>query len=304
MDKIQVSHFLVYVLTCLVDGVRRTYIGMTGVLKGQSDDAALLVRRRFHIGMRKSWLAGMSVSTLKLSKVLSNLSEADAQVEEAWHTAKLLESVKDFTTIRGGPWCRKQWTHDDRLEVEEVRACTSRFQVRSLMSVFPKGSLAKHLTGGSYRNQVAEVPGASGSESGPAVKLIAPLPPPASSSGSSSSSTSARSAKAKREKPRKGKSKALRCSSSRAISAAKPPVVCVAPKRQSGKGAPGRKRKPGVDGHVYRQSIHCNYGDADYERLKYGNDPQAVKNKAQQTYRVNKKPASASAKRPAFAKPR
>lgn len=54
MDKIQVSHFLVYVLTCLVDGVRRTYIGMTGVLKGQSDDAALLVRRRFHIGMRKS----------------------------------------------------------------------------------------------------------------------------------------------------------------------------------------------------------------------------------------------------------
>lgn len=128
--KIHVSHFLVYMLTCLVDGMRKTYIGMTGVLVGQSDDAALLVRRRFHVSCQKTWLQGMSVSTLRLRKLLSNLSEANAHVEEPRHTAQVLNSVEDFGTIRGGPWCRKVWTHDDRLEVEEVRGCKSRSQVR------------------------------------------------------------------------------------------------------------------------------------------------------------------------------
>jgi hypothetical protein len=102
MGEIRVSHFLVYMLTCMVDGVRKTYIGMTGVLEGQSDDAALLVRRRFHVSCQKTWLQGMSVSTLRLRRLLSNLSEADAQVEEARHTAQLLNSVEDFGTIREG----------------------------------------------------------------------------------------------------------------------------------------------------------------------------------------------------------
>ena len=76
MGKIEVSHFLVYMLTCLVDGAQKAYIGMTGVLVGQSDDAALLVRRRFHISCQKTWLKGMNVSTLQLRKLFFNLSEA------------------------------------------------------------------------------------------------------------------------------------------------------------------------------------------------------------------------------------
>lgn len=148
--------------------------------------------------------------------------------------------------------------------------------------MFPKGSVATHLSGGSYRNQMVEVPGASRSESKPDLKLAPARPAPASSASS-------RSSKAKSQKLKK--CKALLPSPTKAISAAKPPVVCVAPKKQSGKRAPGKKGKSGVNGHDYRQSIHCHFGDENYERLKLGHNPQAVKNKAQQTYRAKKKPA-------------
>ena len=143
--------------------------------------------------------------------------------------------------------------------------------------MYPKGSLATHLSGGSYRNQMVEVPGASRSESKPDLKLALARPAPASSASS-------RASKAKSQKLKK--CKALLSSPTKAISAAKPPVVCVAPKRQSGKRAPGKKGKSGVNGHDYRESIHCHFGDENYDRLKFGNNPQAVKKKAQQTYRA------------------
>lgn len=148
--------------------------------------------------------------------------------------------------------------------------------------MYPKGSLATHLSGGSYRNQMVEVPGASRSESKPDLKLALARPAPASSASS-------RASKAKSQKLKK--CKALLSSPTKATSAAKPPVVCVAPKRQSGKRAPGKKGKSGVNGHDYRESIHCHFGDENYDRLKFGNNPQAVKKKAQQTYRAKKKPA-------------
>ena len=246
---------------------------MTGVLVGQSDDAALLLRRQFHISCQKTWL-----STLQLRKLLSNLSEADAQVEEARHTAQLLKSVADLNVIRGGPWCRKVRIHDDRLGVEEAHKCVSRSQVRGLMSVFPRGSLATHLKGNSYRNQIAEVPGGSGGgQKKTDMKLTAA--PSTTSACSMSSQTGPKKTR---------KCKALLSSPSKAISAAKPPVACVAPKRKSGKRAPGKKRQSGVDGHTYRQSIHCQQRDPDYDRLKFGHDPQAVKNKARQTYRAKR----------------
>lgn len=87
--------------------------------------------------------------------------------------------------------------------------------------MYPKGSLATHLSGGSYRNQMVEVPGASRSESKPDLKLALARPAPASSDSS-------RASKAKSQKLKK--CKALLSSPTKATSAAKPPVVCVAPK--------------------------------------------------------------------------
>ena len=126
------------------------------------------------------------------------------------------------------------------------------------------------------------MPGASRSESKPDLKLAPARPAPASSASS-------RSSKAKSQKRKKRK--ALLPSPTKAISAAKPPAVCVAPEKQSGKRAPGKKGKSGVNGHDCRKSIHCDYGDENSDRLKLGNNPQQVKNKSQQTCKAKKKPA-------------
>jgi hypothetical protein len=48
MPRLRVDHYLLYELTFKRDGRERLYVGITGVLEGQTDAAALLARRKNH----------------------------------------------------------------------------------------------------------------------------------------------------------------------------------------------------------------------------------------------------------------
>lgn len=73
--------YLVYRLECTAkDGTVVVYFGITGVLLGQTEHAALMVRRRFHELYPKSCLGG--ATDLKLSVEYWGLKLLDALVEE------------------------------------------------------------------------------------------------------------------------------------------------------------------------------------------------------------------------------
>ena len=70
----RVDHVLLYLASCMHNAKLERYVGITGVLEDQSDDAAKLVRRSFHIKWQKAWLKGMDESTLSLQSMKTAVS--------------------------------------------------------------------------------------------------------------------------------------------------------------------------------------------------------------------------------------
>ena len=255
----RVGHYLLYLASCMQDGMPKKYAGITGVLEGQSDDAAKLVRRSFHIKWQKAWLKGMDASTMSVQTIKTQLSLRDALVEEARLTASLYLQQGGHQQVRGGPWCRCRLPWSDKEEIANVDGCTSRQAVRALAARSPSGSLALHLAGKSYSKARLVVGKAAAST----LDMVA-------LSGSSLA-----------HPPR--------------VIASRPPLVVCAPKRQSGKSK--TSGGSGKSGHEYRLQQNISYSHARYKSLKWGVLPRSTKNKAQRTFRAKKRAAASRAAR-------
>ena len=101
-----ISHYLVYrcSATRQSSGEPISYHGITGVLAGQTDHQALLLRREWHES-RPVFVLRNSVD-LRMSVLQTGLAKADALIEECRVTASAyIDDADSGATIRGGPWC-------------------------------------------------------------------------------------------------------------------------------------------------------------------------------------------------------
>jgi len=128
------------------------YIGLVGLLQGQSDEAAKTFRKKWHVLKPVAWLKGADSGSVVLHTVQTKLSLRDGLVEEAREAARQYR-LHGQGKVRGGPWCRRRLPDADRREIEAVLECTSRKAVEALGARFPQGSLAAHLAGRSYSKQ-------------------------------------------------------------------------------------------------------------------------------------------------------
>lgn len=260
-----VQHFLLYLLTGVVNGSTHSYYGITGVLRNQTDNAAASVRRKWHSLSPVKWLEGYVPGTLCIKVIKTGLSLPQALLEEAIVTA----SARTLLT-RGGPWCRKALPYDDRLEIKMVleakTAAAAAAGVKAVASQFPNGSLSKHLAGLSYGAPEVPKPALQAS------KKVTPVSP----KGPATVVVKDPSTKAiKLQKPTKRR-----------------PPAALPPKQKApgGKHKPGSRRtQSGVDGHTYRVSKGMSFGSPGYDTHKLGEDPAAAKRLHQQTYRAKKR---------------
>lgn len=181
-------HYLVYLLSCLQGDSSKQYVGMTAVLRGQSDDAAKRVRKQFHLSDQRRWLKGMAPGSVRMTVLRTGLTLRNALIDEAREAARLyLELPEGDKIVRGGPWCRCRLPPEDAAEIAAIAACTSRQGVSALAASLPTGSLSFHLAGAVY-------PGTQQKRSLSAMQVLLPVKRPSGRSGRSGrSSTSGRS---------------------------------------------------------------------------------------------------------------
>ena len=139
-------------------GEDKEYIGITGVLPGQSDEAAKRVRRQFHLKFQKAWISGMEPSSVHLRTALTDLNLQDALIEEARLAAERYLETQGNRKIRGGPWCRTRLPPTDKAEIQLTVSCSSRVAVKALALTKPHGPLAKHLSNESYTEEAVLAP--------------------------------------------------------------------------------------------------------------------------------------------------
>ena len=161
----RVDHYLLYVLSCCVNGQDKEYIGITGVLPGQTDEVVKLVRRAWHLICQKKWIEGMDPASVHLSTSLTDLKLQDALIEEARLTAARYSEREGHKKVRGGPWCRRVLPPEDRAEVVSTLSCSSRDAVKAVAVAKPFGSLAQHLALKSYSKESVPVPFSSAAPS-------------------------------------------------------------------------------------------------------------------------------------------
>lgn len=99
----EVKHFLLYLLIGVVEDSTRSYYGITGVLRNQSDNAAAFVRKKWHSNFPVKWMDGHVPGSLSIKVLKTGLSLAQALLAEAIATAEAWTML-----TRGGPWCRKK----------------------------------------------------------------------------------------------------------------------------------------------------------------------------------------------------
>lgn len=77
-----VQHFLVYVLLFHRNGQEFQYVGITGVLQGQTDRKAIEVRKSFHVESPKAWVRGAEHGGLSMRIVATGLTLSAALLLE------------------------------------------------------------------------------------------------------------------------------------------------------------------------------------------------------------------------------
>jgi hypothetical protein len=159
MPFMAVDHYLLYLLcSCAKYGIAKEYVGITGVLRGQSDEEAKRFRKRWHVAKPKLWLKGKDLAGGQMETLRTKLTLKNALIEEARETARLYMTLESGDkVVRGGPWCRCRLPPCDTEEIAAVAACSSRKQVSDLAASWPEGSLACHLAGRSYSRVPQEV---------------------------------------------------------------------------------------------------------------------------------------------------
>ena len=146
-----ISHYLVYrcSATRQSSGEPISYHGITGVLAGQTDHQALLLRREWHES-RPVFVLRNSVD-LRMSVLQTGLAKADALIEECRVTASAyIDDADSGATIRGGPWCRLSLTATEKKCLQLVYDATSRAEVKRIAGQAPGSDLSKHLRGERY----------------------------------------------------------------------------------------------------------------------------------------------------------
>ena len=90
----RISHFIVYALEVIMDGLMHIYVGITGVLTGISDRRALEGRKQWHESDPVHCLADVipHATSVKIRTIATNIREkSDALVDEV--------SVIDLGTV-------------------------------------------------------------------------------------------------------------------------------------------------------------------------------------------------------------
>ena len=135
------------------------YYGITQVLGGQSYQQALNVRKKWHL-LKPNWcLRGgkLVISSMETVKVASG--KATALALEAMETAKEHEaSDPKEVMVRGGPWCKRGMSKEDRDCLKEVAECIGPGSVMAVASRYPGHVLGAHLRGESYKTVRGGVP--------------------------------------------------------------------------------------------------------------------------------------------------
>ena len=84
----KVHHHLVYALDVEKDGEAWMYIGVTGVLDGQTDRQAIEARKRYHISHPVHCLKGFDPKSASIRVMKSGLTELTAYLDEASRLGK------------------------------------------------------------------------------------------------------------------------------------------------------------------------------------------------------------------------
>ena len=147
--QFNVEAYFVYLATC----GGRGYVGASSILRGQTERAAVGVRKRHLRKFRLKWLEHDDLGSLDLQVVRSRLPKGAALIEEArWAAREYQSSLSKL--VRGGPWCRLRLQPEDRREIKLVAAAATRYEVKEIAMRYPAGSLSYHLAGKSYGEPV------------------------------------------------------------------------------------------------------------------------------------------------------
>jgi hypothetical protein len=183
VSLLKVTHYIVYKLTCLLDGRQVEYYGSSGVLKGQSDKACSMQRKSWHILRPVYCLMGADKKSFKITVVKTGLTLDKALADEALLAARqYCESenlvrgdrgllyfhwcpenvcrrqlcvsfaevfvpyrkvVHQWKQVAGGPWCQKQLPTESRALLRKVAQCKSRAGVWEVAKKAAKSNVLK-----------------------------------------------------------------------------------------------------------------------------------------------------------------